>query len=113
MKVINRKSRFFHGKKPHSLWKSVAGAFVFLAAVFLFSQGLNQLSVKTGQEQKKNLEEAVWRGITQCYAIEGRYPESLEYLKEEYGVQYDSDRFFVDYQALGSNLVPDVTIIEK
>lgn len=113
MKGINRMGRFYHGKNPHPLRRILTGLFVFLAAAFIFCQGLNQLSVKTSEEQKKSLEEAVWRGITQCYAIEGRYPESLEYLKKEYGVQYDSDRFFVDYQPLGSNIVPDVTIIER
>ena len=47
----------------------------------------------------------------QCYAIEGRYPPSLEYMEEHYGLVYDKDIFFVDYQPIGSNLYPDVTVI--
>ena len=53
------------------------------------------------------------RNITYCYAVEGSYPESLDYLKEHYGLTYDEDRFFVDYQVIGANILPDVTIIEK
>ncbi|WP_318583936.1 hypothetical protein [[Clostridium] scindens] len=53
------------------------------------------------------------RSITQCYAVEGNYPESLDYLKKSYGLHYDEDKFFVDYQPLGSNIMPDVTIIKK
>jgi hypothetical protein len=34
-------------------------------------------------------------------------------LKENYGLTYDEDLFFVDYQTIGSNILPDVTIIEK
>ena len=45
--------------------------------------------------------------------MEGSYPESLQYLKEHYGLTYDDDKFFVDYQTLGSNIMPDVTIIDR
>ncbi len=53
------------------------------------------------------------RSITHCYAVEGTYPSSLEYLKENYGLTYDETVFFVDYQTIGSNILPDVTIIER
>lgn len=113
MKGLKCRGRFYHGRNPHPFRKLLTGLVAFLGAIVLFCQGMNSLSDRADKEQKKSLEEAIWRGITQCYAIEGRYPESLEYLKEAYGVQYDSERFFVDYQVLGSNIVPDVTIIEK
>lgn len=51
--------------------------------------------------------------IVYCYATEGTYPESLEDLKAHYGLTYDEDLFFVDYQTVGANIYPDVTIIEK
>ena len=35
----------------------------------------------------------------------------LEYLESHYGLTYDHDLFFVDYQAIGSNIMPDVTIV--
>lgn len=113
MGKLKQEGRFYHGKKQHLFGRILTDLFVFLTALFLFCQGMNRLSVWAGKEQKKVLEEAVWRGITQCYAIEGRYPESLDYLKKEYGLQYDTEQFFIDYQALGANIVPDVTIVEK
>ena len=39
--------------------------------------------------------------------------ELLEYLKENYGLTYNEDLFYVDYRTTGANLIPDVTIIEK
>lgn len=110
---MKQRGRFYHGKKAGFLWGTLNRVIVFLAAAFLFCGGMNALSSKAGQEKKKSIEEAVWRGITQCYAMEGRYPKSLEYLKKEYGITYDTSEFFVDYQALGGNIMPDVTIIEK
>ena len=63
--------------------------------------------------EKEILSNALNRSITQCYALEGSYPVSLEYLKEHYGLTYNEDHFYVDYQYLGGNLRPDVTIIER
>ena len=37
----------------------------------------------------------------------------LEYLKEHYGLTYNEDSYIVNYEALGSNLMPDVTVMEK
>lgn len=106
-------SRFYRGKKSHPLRNILCSLAVFLGLVSLFSYGLDSLSEKARAEQKKSLEQAIWRGITQCYAVEGRYPEDLAYLRKEYGLQYDSDTFFVDYQVPGANIMPDVTIIER
>lgn len=105
--------RFYHGKTKHAFRSILCSLAIFLGLFSLFSYGLDSLSEKTRIEQKKSLENAIWRSITQCYAIEGRYPEDLAYLKDEYGLQYDSKLFFVDYQVIGANLMPDVTIIER
>lgn len=58
---------------------------------------------------KQNVEDAV----TMCYAIEGAYPESLSYLKDNYAVTYDADRYIVHYEAAGANIRPTVTVIER
>ena len=59
------------------------------------------------------LERALTRSITQCYALEGTYPPDINYLTDHYGLTYDSDYYYIDYQYIGSNLRPDVTIIER
>ena len=46
-------------------------------------------------------------------AQEGRYPESLDYLVQNYHIIYDEEAFEIKYQTVASNIVPDVTIIEK
>ena len=81
--------------------------------MLLFYQGIESLSSGSVRRQRESLENALNRSITYCYAVEGSYPESLEYLKEHYGITYDEDRFFVDYKIVGTNILPDVTIIEK
>ena len=55
--------------------------------------------------------EAVKRASVQCYAIEGRYPPSVEYLEEHYGISIDRKAYNVFYSGWASNIMPDITII--
>lgn len=45
--------------------------------------------------------------------LRGTYPPDINYLTDHYGLTYDSDYYYIDYQYIGSNLRPDVTIIER
>ncbi len=84
----------------------------FFAALFiLFICGVNNVSESTLTRQQESLETAIQRDIVHCYAIEGSYPPSLDYLKEHYGLTYNEESFFVDYQPIGSNMLPSVTVI--
>ena len=46
----------------------------------------------------------------QCYAIEGRYPPSVDYLEENYGILIDRDKYDVFYSGFASNFMPDITV---
>lgn len=81
-----------------------------LAVFVLFSNSM--VDTNTARE-KEILENAIDRSITQCYALEGVYPADLAYLEENYGLIYNKGQFFVDYQYIGGNLRPDITIIER
>lgn len=86
---------------------------IFLVIFFFFWMGLSSLQRKVDQEGIQTLQAAVTRSVTRCYAEEGAYPESLDYLKEHYGLHYDENKYFVDYQPIGSNIMPDITIMRK
>ena len=86
-------------------------AYIVLFALFLY--GVSSVGRTTVDRQEESLRTAMRRNITHCYAVEGFYPPSLEYIETHYGLTYDKDRFFVDYQPIGSNIVPNVTIIRK
>ena len=106
-------NRFVYRKQKHPMPKLALSVGVFALTALLFFQGISSISEGTRERQKESLENAVMRSITHCYAVEGTYPSSLEYLKENYGLTYDETVFFVDYQTIGSNILPDVTIIER
>ncbi len=91
------------------LWGSLI---MFAIVVAIFIAGTDSLSSGSNRRQKESLENAINRDVVYCYATTGKYPESLDYIRKNYGLYYNEDLFFVDYQIRGSNLFPDVTIIE-
>ena len=105
--------RFQYRKQSHNPPKFIFSACLFLLILLLFLQGISSLSESTAKRQRESLEKAIMRSITYCYSVEGAYPESLDYLRDNYGLYYDEDMFFVDYRVSGSNILPDITIIEK
>lgn len=102
----NRKIKF--AKLPVLL--SIAA---FIILFVLFYSGITSVSKTNKDKQKESLETALHRSITQCYTVEGAYPPSLTYIKDHYGLTYDESLFFVDYQPIGANIMPDVTVIVR
>ena len=112
--MFHRKNeRFYHSRRSHPLRNLCLSLLIFLCVCGLFFGGISHLSAQAKQEQKNSLENALWRGVSQYYALEGRYPQSLQELKDTCGIQYDTDSFFVDYQIAGANLLPDITVIVR
>lgn len=87
--------------------------FICPIILLIFMQGLSSISASTISKQQESLENAINRDIIHCYAVEGFYPPSLAYLEDHYGLTYDKELFFVDYQPVASNLRPNVTILLK
>lgn len=105
--------RFVYRKQKDSRTRMLLSACLFLVVILVFFQGISSISAGTRKRQRESLENAIMRSVTHCYAVEGTYPADLEYLRENYGLTYDENLFFVDYRTIGSNILPDITIIEK
>ncbi len=99
--------------RKNGLFFPVVSAVVFAAVVLWLVLALaNTRSVERSQGLA-TVRESVENGITLCYAIEGAYPQSIDYLRENYGVVYDPERYIVHYECFAANIRPDVTVIEK
>lgn len=86
---------------------------VFIIITVLFMNGVREASVKEQEEALRIAEDSIRRAVVSCYALEGSYPESFEYIKENYGVRINEDKYFVHYEIFASNIMPDVTVVEK
>lgn len=82
---------------------------VVLPTLLYFS--VDNLGKRTQEESYQLACEGIKRAAVECYALEGFYPPSIDYLTERYGLVIDSERYFVAYQYIASNLMPDITVI--
>ena len=85
----------------------------FLLVIGIFLYGIVTVSSGTAEDERRILDEAIHKDIVHCYAVEGMYPPNLTYMEEHYGLTYDHDKFLVDYEPIASNIMPNVTIIER
>ncbi len=96
-------------------WK---GEFLFPILLFVF---VGMAAVAAGKyfDYTSNMQsidllrQSARRSVVQCYAIEGTYPESIEYLEKHYGLDYNHDKYFIDYEVFASNVMPNVEVYEK
>ena len=82
---------------------------VFFSAFFILTSSVSKTAEK---EELDNLQKAVKKATLQCYAVEGRFPSSVEYLQSNYGLQIDEDKYAVFYQGFASNVMPDITVVK-
>ena len=83
---------------------------LLLLCVFFYA-GIRITSGETYTNEQKTLKQALLNSAVHSYSLNGRYPESLGQLLEEYGIHYDPDRVVVEYVPRGSNLFPSIDVI--
>ena len=89
-------------------------AIVLLMAVLLVGVWLliGRLGTSSDNAQTQFVTDAVHNAALTCYAVEGAYPDNLEYLRKNYGLAYDESRYMVTYSAFASNLLPEIYVTE-
>ena len=86
---------------------------IFVVIIAILFYAVLRLTAISQTSDTELLYKAINRAVVNCYAIEGRYPESLDYLIEKYGVIINDDRYLVHYEVFASNVKPSVRIIIK
>lgn len=83
---------------------------VVLALMVLLVGRINSVQ---GREESGIVRDAVKNAALTCYAVEGAYPDDLEYLKEHYQLSYNEDQYFITYESFASNRLPDIWVTER
>lgn len=86
---------------------------LLLAVLLLTSVGVMRARQAQQEQALHTVYESIRRAALSCYAIEGRYPDTVEHLVTNYGVSVDSSRYTVHYRIFASNLMPDIEILMK
>ena len=100
--------------KSRGFWAStLLGLALFAAAAAWMLQGVRQAARVSDEEGLRMAEQAVSQAAVSCYALEGAYPASYADLKQRSGVAVDEERYIVFYEIFASNIMPDVTVLER
>lgn len=83
---------------------------IFIAVALSVGFGVTVAGKASVSSQIVLLNDTVRRQAVQCYALEGSYPQDLDYLKERYHLRYDEEHYIVHYKSLGSNLLPEISV---
>lgn len=86
---------------------------VMAAAFLCFLVAVDRLQEDRQAEGKQLLEDVLRRTAVACYASEGFYPPDVAYMQEHYRLQFDEDSYAVHYELFASNLMPDITVLDK
>lgn len=84
--------------------------FIFLsvfAGVIFLNNSLSQSYAKNELDYIRN---AIMRSLTQCYSIEGKYPETFDYLQKKYNISVNEQKYVVHYKFQGKNLIPEIAV---
>ena len=98
-------------RMKHRRWPVALAVLVIavVAALVLYGRAQADLARQSAQSVK----DAVLRSAVQCYAVEGAYPGSVDYLETHYGLMIDHKTYIVSYEAFSSNLLPQVEVLVR
>lgn len=94
-------------KKP--IWATAI--ILVLAAGIWFLTATGNLGDGQKEAGRQQLETALRRAAVACYAAEGIYPPTVQYLTDHYGIQIDREKYHVFYEVFAENLMPDITVL--
>lgn len=84
---------------------------IFLVMTILFVSGVSSVSAISEEKEMSSIEDAVVQSALFCYGVEGAYPQSIDYLKENYGLSYNEKKYIVEYSIVAKNLRPQVRVM--
>ena len=73
---------------------------------------VNKVSSASGSAETELVRDAVRSAVLTCYAVEGAYPASIDYLKDHYGLAYNEDAYMVMYDSFATNIMPTIRVVE-
>ncbi|MDO5111433.1 MAG: hypothetical protein Q4E65_03910 [Clostridia bacterium] len=94
-------------------WGLALSVLLCCAAVVFALASVGRLDQSATEEQMAQLKRDILHAAVTCYAIEGRYPPTLGYLCDSYGVRVDNSRFIVTYDVMGGNIMPTVAVLRR
>jgi len=99
--------------KVYPLVYSLIHPVLFVLVFCCFFSALGRVENGHRKEEEKRIADVIKKAVVSCYATEGAYPATLEYVEEQYGLVIDKERYHVFYEVFADNIMPEITVVPK
>ena len=93
--------------------KDVAAILIFVALILAFVLLVNNITNKNSGRELQIVRDAVKNAALTCYAVEGMYPDDIQYLRDHYNLSFNEDKYVVYYEPFASNVIPAIKVVER
>ncbi len=96
--------------------KDIAAVLIFVVLIVAFVLLITNINNKSSGRELNIVRDAVKNAALTCYVVEGTYPESVQYLRDNYNLSYNEDKFFVEFRErewFASNVLPEIIVEVK
>ena len=93
--------------------KDVAAILIFVALIVAFVFLINNITGKGNGRELDIVRDAVKNAALTCYAVEGMYPDDIQYLRDHYNLSFNEDKYVVYYEPFASNVIPAIKVVER
>ena len=93
--------------------KDVAAILIFVALIVAFVLLINNITGKGNGRELEIVRDAVKNAALTCYAVEGMYPDDIQYLRDHYNLSFNEDKYVVYYEPFASNVIPAIKVVER
>lgn len=83
---------------------------ISLMVLLLVGSSLASLDRTSREAGIEIAREAIEKSVMQCYALEGAYPPSINYLRQYYGLAVDEDQYVIVYERVAQNIYPVINV---
>ena len=90
----------------------MVAAIICIVFIMLMPPVLENMQ-KRKQEELRITQENIDRAVRQCYALEGVYPQSLEYLRVNYGIEIRENKYIYKYSVFSAGMEYSLEILLK
>ena len=107
-----KKQKSIYKKSAFDFLRSAVLPVLFTAIVMVMIVfGLQRTEESSSAEGLRILEDSLRRAVVMNYAIEGRYPESVDHIERAFGIHIDKTRYVVHYRIFAPNIFPEIMVI--
>ena len=108
---MSKKSIF--RKSSLDILRSMLMPVLFSAVIIaMIIYGLRQTEASSSAEGLRILEDSIRRAVITAYAIEGRFPDNIAHIENNYGIFIDRTRYVVHYNPVAANIMPNIAVFE-